>query len=67
MTRPTPWSARPLITPTGERIAIQLLDATGQVIANLHGSSDEVAAGAMRVLALVNVHGSLEAAVEATR
>lgn len=50
----TPWSVRPIVNPAGQRTGVQILNVTGELVAQVLGASDEVLAMAVTLVSTVN-------------
>lgn len=62
----TPWSVRPIVNPAGQRTGVQILNVTGELVAQVLGASDEVLAMAVTLVSTVNARPyNLELRVDA--
>lgn len=62
----TPWSVRPIVNPAGTRTGVQVLNVTGELVAQVLGGSDDVLAMAITLVSAVNAKPyNLEVRVDA--
>ena len=62
----TPWSVRPIVNPAGTRTGVQILNVTGDLVAQVLGGSDDVLAMAITLVSTVNAKPyNLEVRVDA--